>query len=104
MTRRVTWSLLLIWPSMIIFRIRRSFLLRGALSIPYNNTNTLYNTLNQQFTGARDISTVNQALGGTFVNGTEYEEVESARLLDASEYTVNTKLGYISLKNTVAGR
>ncbi|WP_456087180.1 T9SS outer membrane translocon Sov/SprA [Parabacteroides sp.] len=70
----------------------------GALSVPYNNTNTLYNTLNQQFTGARDISTVNQALGGTFVNGTEYEEVESARLLDASEYTVNTKLGYISLK------
>lgn len=37
-------------------------------------------------------------MGGTFVNGTEYEEVESARLLDASEYTVNTKLGYISLK------
>lgn len=70
----------------------------GALSVPYNNTNTLYNTLNQQFAGARDISTVNQALGGTFVNGTEYEEVESARLLDASEYTVNTKLGYISLK------
>ena len=70
----------------------------GALSIPYNNTNTLYNTLNQQFSGARDISTVSQALGGTFVNGTEYEEVESARLLDASEYTVNTKLGYISLK------
>lgn len=70
----------------------------GAQAIPYNNTNTLYNTLNQQFTGARDISTVNQTLGGTFVNGTEYEEVESARLLDASEYTVNTKLGYISLK------
>ena len=70
----------------------------GVLPIPYNNTNTLYNTLNQQFTGARDISTVNQTLGGTFVNGTEYEEVESARLLDASEYTVNTKLGYISLK------
>lgn len=70
----------------------------GAQAIPYNNTNTLYNTLNQQFTGARDISTVNQALGGTFVNGTEYEEVESARLLDESEYTVNTKLGYISLK------
>lgn len=70
----------------------------GAQSIPYNNTNTLYNTLNQQFAGARDISTLNQTLGGTFVNGTEYEEVESARLLDASEYTVNTKLGYISLK------
>lgn len=83
---------------MIIFRIRRSFLLRGRCPIPYNNTNTLYNTINQQFIGARDISTVNQALGGTFVNGTEYEEVESARLLDASEYTVNTKLGYISLK------
>ncbi len=70
----------------------------GVLPIPYNNTNTLYNTLNQQFAGARDISTVNQTLGGTFVNGTESDEVESARLLDASEYTVNTKLGYISLK------
>ena len=70
----------------------------GALAIPYNNSNTLYGTLNQQFTGARDISTVNQAISGTFVNGTEYEKVESARLLDASEYTVNTQLGYISLK------
>lgn len=70
----------------------------GALSIPYNNSNTLYGILNQQFTGARDISTVNQAISGTFVNGTEYEKVESARLLDASEYTINTQLGYISLK------
>lgn len=70
----------------------------SGLDIPYNNTNTLYNILNQQFTGARDISTVNQAIGGTFVNGTEYEKVESARLLDPSEYTINTQLGYISLK------
>ncbi len=69
----------------------------GSLHIPYNNANTLYNTLNQQYAGARDISTVNQAIGSTFVNGTEYEKVESARLLDESEYTVNTQLGYISL-------
>lgn len=70
----------------------------GAKSIPYNNTNTLYNTLVQQYTSARDISTVNQAIGNDFVNGLEYEKVESARLLDASEYTVNTQLGCISLK------
>ena len=69
----------------------------GSLPIPYNNANTLYNTLNQQYAGARDISTVNQAIGSDFVNGTEYEKVESARLLDPSEYTVNTQLGYISL-------
>ncbi len=43
-------------------------------------------------------------IGGTlegtsfeFVNGTDYEVVTSARLLDESEYTVNRQLGYISL-------
>ncbi|MDO4755811.1 MAG: cell surface protein SprA, partial [Parabacteroides sp.] len=70
----------------------------GTKNIPYNNTNTLYNTLNEQYAAARDISTVNQAIGSDFVNGLEYEKVESARLLDASEYTINTQLGYISLK------
>ena len=31
----------------------------------------------------------------------DYEKIESARLLTASEYTLNSKLGYISLKQTL---
>lgn len=66
--------------------------------IPFNNTNNLYNTINTQYTGARDISKVNQAIGSVLSNGIDYEKVESARLLDPSEYTLNAQLGYISLK------
>jgi len=70
----------------------------GPLSIPYNKTNTLYSTLVNSYAGARDIGKVTQTLGSIMVNGTEFEKVESARLLDASEYTLNAQLGYISLK------
>ncbi|RHJ86588.1 cell surface protein SprA [Parabacteroides sp. AM08-6] len=70
----------------------------GNKDIPYNKTNTLYQTIVDQYAGARDINTVNQAIGGFLINGTDYEKVESARLLDASEYTINAQLGYISLK------
>lgn len=70
----------------------------GGLAIPYNNTNNLYQTLKDNYPGARDISKVTQTLNGFLTGGVDYEEVESARLLDASEYTVNAQLGYISLK------
>lgn len=71
----------------------------GGLSIPYNNTNSLYQTIKDGYPDARDISKVTQTLGGFLTGGTDYEEVESARLLDESEYTVNAQLGYISLKS-----
>ncbi len=71
---------------------------QGSLQIPYNSSNNLYSTIKEQYPGARDISTVNQAIGGVLNNGSDYEKVESARLLDESEYTINTQLGYISLK------
>ena len=51
----------------------------------------------------RNISTVSSnmmSLG--FKSGTDYEKVESARLLSPSEYTVNTKLGFISLNSALA--
>ena len=35
-------------------------------------------------------------------SGTDYEKVESARLLSPSEYSVNTKLGFISLNSALA--
>ena len=33
--------------------------------------------------------------------GMDYEKIENARLLTSSEYTLNSKLGYISLKQTL---
>ena len=43
-----------------------------------------------------------QPLGAYGIEGgRDYEKVESARLLSSSEYTVNTTLGYISVKSAL---
>ncbi|WP_438961533.1 cell surface protein SprA [Nonlabens sp.] len=51
-------------------------------------------------TGAiRDIGTVQQGFGGAQVNeGFDYVTLENARKLTENEYTLNTQLGYISLR------
>lgn len=67
-------------------------------AIPYNTANSLYNRLNTEYPDARNINQVTQVLGGAFEGGRDFEKIESARRLDESEYTVNQKLGYISLK------
>ncbi len=70
---------------------------------PSNGSNGLY----AQMTGGvygnvRDLSSATAALGGLlpsgFRNGSDYEKLENARLLQPSEYTLNSKLGYISLQ------
>lgn len=69
---------------------------------PSNNANDLYYALNNIYTSARDISTATQTLDGAgLVGGTDYEKLESARKLSSSEYSVNTSLGYVSLKQTL---
>lgn len=70
----------------------------GSTDLPHNNANTLYNTIVTNYPGAREISTATQALGSDLEGGRDYEKVESARRLNESEYTLNDKLGYISLK------
>ena len=67
---------------------------------PNNNSNNLYSTINNSVTDARKIELVNSSLSslGNFVGGIDYEKVESARLLNSSEYSLNSQLGYISLK------
>lgn len=68
---------------------------------PANASNTEYATLSGLGT-ARDISSVTSTLDGLgLVGGTDYEKLESARLLSSSEYSVNKSLGYISLKSTL---
>jgi len=71
--------------------------------VPNNNANTEYSSMVGSYVAARDIdqtSTVLDAVSG-FVGGSDYEKLESARLLSSSEYTVNTSLGYVSLKTTL---
>ena len=47
----------------------------------------------------RDIGTAQQGFGGAQVNeGFDYVTLENARKLNANEYTLNTQLGYLSLR------
>ncbi|MDR2148123.1 MAG: cell surface protein SprA, partial [Tannerella sp.] len=69
----------------------------GNLDIPQNEANTLYRTVVDNYSGAREISTVSQTFDGFIEGGKDYEKIESARLLSPSEYTLNEQLGYISL-------
>lgn len=70
--------------------------------VPSNQANTEYAAMTGQYAAARDIDQAATTLdGGGLVGGADYEKLESARLLNSSEYTVNTALGYISLKNSL---
>ncbi|MDR3252616.1 MAG: cell surface protein SprA [Tannerella sp.] len=69
----------------------------GNLPVPYNNANSLYGAVVANYPGAREISTVTQTFDGVIEGGRDYEKVESARMLSASDYNFNQQLGYISL-------
>ena len=70
--------------------------------VPSNQANTEYAAMNSQYAAARDIDQAATTLdGGGLVGGADYEKLESARLLNSSEYTVNPALGYISLKTSL---
>ncbi len=74
----------------------------GAHKNPANSSNTLYETLVGSLSAARDISLTTSTLDGAgLVGGSDYEKLESARLLSSSEYTLNASLGYVSLKSTL---
>ncbi|KGL54321.1 gliding motility protein [Porphyromonas sp. COT-052 OH4946] len=65
-------------------------------SLPANQANSLYPML-LSMPNLRFIDQVTQELGGIMQGGRDYEKVESARLLNPADYTVNSILGYISL-------
>ena len=68
---------------------------------PENNTNSLYATV--RTTDFRDLQQTSSALEGLngMEGGVDFEKIESARLLTSSEYTLNSALGYISLKSAL---
>ncbi len=76
-----------------------------ALPNPANASNNLLSVIKSDYPGARNINTVTQALEPLAAYGIEggrdYEKVESARLLSSSEYTLNSTLGYISVKSAL---
>ncbi|MDR0743964.1 MAG: cell surface protein SprA [Tannerella sp.] len=72
----------------------------GSEKIPYNEANTLYRTVVDRYSEARDNSKVNQAFDGFIEGGRDYEKIESARMLSPTEYTFNKQLGYISLNTS----
>ncbi|MDE7385721.1 MAG: cell surface protein SprA [Muribaculaceae bacterium] len=73
---------------------------------PTNQSNNLLSVIKADYPGARNINTVTQALEPLRAMGVEggrdFEKVESARLLTESEYTLNSTLGYISLKSALS--
>ena len=73
----------------------------GALPVPANNANGEYAAMTTQYAAARDIDQTSTVLDGIsgFAGGRDYEKLQNARLLNASEYTINSALGYISLRS-----
>lgn len=73
------------------------------VNAPANSANNLYAEMLSRYAAARDISQVSNIMSTIPGSepGMDYEKIESARLLTSSEYTLNSKLGYISLKQTL---
>lgn len=74
-----------------------------GLNVPSNNANSEYSMMVSSYVAARDINQTTSVLDAIpgFVGGSDYEKLESARLLTSSEYTVNTALGYVSLNTSI---
>ncbi|WP_171596877.1 cell surface protein SprA [Marinifilum caeruleilacunae] len=76
----------------------------GSGNLPDNDLNNAYDEMTNTYSGIRDINQVTGTLGPLapgFASGTDYEKIENARKLSESEYTVNMKLGYISLNQAL---
>lgn len=74
----------------------------AGATYPSNESNDLFNQLN--IDRLRSINTVSDYLEShslRFVSGKGYEKVENATKLDPSQYSVNSKLGFISLNTTL---
>lgn len=67
---------------------------------PSNRSNNIFDIIDVN--SIRDINNVNSYLAGVgFDNSIDYEKVENARLLNPTEYSFNSKLGFISLNSTL---
>lgn len=76
-------------------------LIGGRSEKPSNLSNNLFDVVNRSSIRSTDnITSYMQGLG--FNPGTDYEKVQSARLLTSSEYTYNAELGFITLNQALS--
>ncbi len=71
---------------------------------PRNELNNQYGEMTTSYEGIRDInlvSTLFAPLLPGFAPGKDYEKIENARKLSEREYTLNSKLGFISLNSAL---
>jgi cell surface protein SprA len=67
---------------------------------PRNELNTQYQEMTNTYAGIRNVNNITLVLAPLlpgFGPGQDYERIENARKLSVREYTLNSKLGYISL-------
>ncbi|MDD4459261.1 MAG: cell surface protein SprA [Proteiniphilum sp.] len=69
----------------------------GTEETPHNRSNTLYDELITTYASMRHIHQGVHPFPADVVDGTDYEQLENARLLSPSEYSFQPQLGYISL-------
>ena len=71
----------------------------GGSGVPANDANDEYSFIVQQLDSTRNVSATTALLEAQdLVGGTDYEKIESARLLSSNEYKLNQSLGTISLR------
>ena len=69
-------------------------------TLPNNFSNNLFNIIDTA--QVRNINNVNTyLLSKGFISGEDFEKIELARKLELSEFTYNSKMGYISLNSTL---
>lgn len=71
---------------------------------PRNEANGLYGEIGTNLADVRNIQSITSVMsrfGNRFLGGRDFEKIEQARKLNSSEYTVNTRLGYLSLNTSL---
>ncbi len=72
---------------------------------PFNDANKMYQEIKTNYSGIREVAKISKTMApltsSNFIGGQDFEKIEQARLLSESEYTINTTLGYISLRSAL---
>ncbi len=71
---------------------------------PFNEANGLYSSMIDNYNAIRNVAQITSTMAGVgsgFDGGQDFEKIESARKLNASEYSIHETLGYISLNSSL---
>ena len=74
---------------------------QGETEVTNNGSNSMYEELISTYSGARNISYIENIFPSAMVSGQDYEKLENARLLSSNEYKLQPQLGYLSLNYTL---